>query len=78
MSGFDLTVGGYLALAAAVLLLELRARRPGSTLPTFSELVTAVAASTPGRIALLGLWWWAGWHFLSRSSVPPLGRYPTG
>lgn len=57
MSGFGVTVGGYLALAAAVVLLEWHARRPGSAVPAFGELVTDVAATVPGRVALLALWW---------------------
>lgn len=72
MTGWDATVGGYLAVVAAVLVLEVLARRPGSTLPTFGEVVSATAATVPGRIALIGLWWWLGWHFLARSSIPPV------
>jgi hypothetical protein len=70
-TGYALTITAYLALVATALLLELIGRREGSTVPTFSEVTAAVAASTVGRVALLALWWWTGWHFLARSSVPP-------
>jgi hypothetical protein len=70
-AGYAATITAYLALVAAAVVLELLGRRPGSTVPTFSDVATAVAATVPGRIALLGLWWWAGWHFLARSSLPP-------
>ena len=70
-AGYALTITGYLALVGAVVVVEILGRRPGSTVPTFSDVATTVAATVPGRIALLGLWWWAGWHFLARSSLPP-------
>jgi len=70
-AGYAATVTAYLAVAAAAILLEIMGRRPGSTVPTFSDVATSVASTTVGRIALLGLWWWTGWHFLARSSVPP-------
>ena len=75
-AGYAATVTAYLALVAAAVVLELLGRRPGSTIPTFSDVATAVAATVPGRIVLLGLWWWAGWHFLARSSLPPGWPYP--
>ncbi len=70
-AGYAATITGYLALVAVAVVLEILGRRPGSTVPTFSDVATTVAATAAGRIALLGLWWWAGWHFLSRSSLPP-------
>lgn len=69
--GYAATLTAYLGVVAAALLLEIAGRREGGTVPTFSEVATGVAATAPGRIALLGLWWWTGWHFLARSSVPP-------
>ncbi|MDQ4119078.1 MAG: DUF6186 family protein [Actinomycetota bacterium] len=74
--GYAATIAAYVALAAAAVVLETLGRRPGGTVPTFSDLVTAVAATAPFRFVLLGLWWWAGWHFLARSSVPPGWPYP--
>lgn len=73
MSGWDATVGAYLCVVAAAMALELVGRHPASTTPTFGELVSAIAATVPGRVALLALWWWTGWHFLARSSIPPVG-----
>lgn len=75
-AGYAATITAYVALVAAVVVLELLGRRPGASVPTFSDVVTAVAATVPGRIALLGLWWWAGWHLLARSSLPPGWPYP--
>ncbi|TCK22379.1 DUF6186 family protein [Pseudonocardia endophytica] len=70
-AGYALTVTAYVALVVAVLVLELLGRRAGSTVPTFSDVATTVASTTVGRLALLALWWWTGWHFLARSSLPP-------
>lgn len=70
-AGYAATIAAYLSVVAVAIVLEVLGRRPGSTVPTFSDVATAVAATTLGRIALLGLWWWTGWHFLARSSLPP-------
>jgi hypothetical protein len=47
------------------------ARRRGSTVPTLGDIAGFVMAyqvgrAPVGRIALLGFWWWAGWHFFAR------------
>jgi hypothetical protein len=66
-----ITFGGFLlalALAAAV---EWAARRPGSPIPTLSDVCTwvigyEVRRVPVGRLGVIGLWWWVGWHFLAR------------
>lgn len=68
----ELTIAAYAVITAVIVVLEVAGRREGSTVPTFSDLVSTVARPVPARIALLALWWWVGWHFLARSSVPPL------
>lgn len=67
MTSGQITAVGFAAIGVAVLVVELLARRPGSRVPTFSELVGFVMRERWGRWAMLGLWWWLGWHFLSRS-----------
>jgi hypothetical protein len=64
-------IAGFAAAVVAVGVLEWRARRPGSHLPTLGEvcrfvLGCRVGRLPVGRIALLGLWWWIGWHFFAR------------
>jgi hypothetical protein len=64
-------IGGF---GLAVLLLaavEWLARRPGSPVPTLGDMCGLVMAYEVGRlpvgrIALLGFWWWIGWHFFAR------------
>lgn len=61
----------FLAVTVAVAALELLARRDNSKIPTLSDLTAFVmtyrAGNVPmGRIAVLGFWWWVGWHFFAR------------
>jgi hypothetical protein len=49
----------------------LLSRREDSKIPTMGDLGGFVmqyhVGKVPvGRIALLGFWWWVGWHFFAR------------
>ncbi len=49
----------------------LLSRRENSKIPTMGDLGGFVmqynVGKIPvGRIALLGFWWWVGWHFFAR------------
>jgi hypothetical protein len=59
-----------MALTAAGVL-EWRARRPDPPVPTLGDLGAHVQGYQVGRlplgrIAVLGFWWWVGWHFFAR------------
>jgi hypothetical protein len=63
------------ALFVAGLLLvgvvEVLARRENATVPTFSQICGFImryhiGRLAIGRIAMLGIWWWLGWHFFAR------------
>jgi len=46
-------------------------RRKDSTIPTFGDMSAFVMdyqlGKLPvGRVAVLGFWWWVGWHFFAR------------
>jgi hypothetical protein len=46
-------------------------RREDSNIPTFGDIAGFVMAYQVGRVpvgrvAVLGFWWWAGWHFFAR------------
>jgi hypothetical protein len=46
-------------------------RRENSKIPTMGDLggfvmQYSVGKIPVGRIALLGFWWWVGWHFFAR------------
>jgi hypothetical protein len=61
----------YLLGFAAFAVLEWRARQPDSPVPTLGQVCAYVldyrVGRVPvGRIAVLGFWWWVGWHFLAR------------
>ncbi|GAA1994047.1 DUF6186 family protein [Catenulispora subtropica] len=67
MSSREITIAGYVLVGLAVVVVELVARRPGSRVPTLSQLVGFVMRQRWGRLGVLLLWWWLGFHFLSRS-----------
>jgi hypothetical protein len=46
-------------------------RREGSRIPTLGDLSGfvmqyQVGRIPVGRVALIGFWWWVGWHFFAR------------
>jgi hypothetical protein len=66
-----LAIAGFVLVGLCVLAVEWRARRPGSRIPTLSDAAAVVmrfeVAGLPvGRLAILGFWFWLGWHFLAR------------
>jgi hypothetical protein len=61
------TAGGFLAILAAGLAVELAARSTGRW-ATLGRAVAAVNRSRSGRALLLAAWLWAGWHLFVRAS----------
>jgi hypothetical protein len=61
------TIAGYLVLAAALIVLDVIGRRPGTRVPTLAQLCGYVMRDRWGRLGVLLLWFWLGWHFLARS-----------
>ena len=61
------TAGGFLAILAAAVFVELAARTTGRG-PTLGRAVAAVNRSRTGRVLLLAAWLWAGWHLFVRAS----------
>ncbi|WP_344082550.1 DUF6186 family protein [Luedemannella helvata] len=64
-------IGLFAVAGVAFLVVEVLARRPGSTIPTFGDLTAAilrfeVSRIPVGRIGVYGFWWWVGWHFFAR------------
>ena len=64
-------IGGFLLALGLVGVLEVLARREGSRLPTLGTVCAylmryQVGAVPVGRIGVLGIWWWVGWHFFAR------------
>jgi hypothetical protein len=67
MSPRAITAAGYVLIGVAALVVELVARRPGSRVPTISQLLGHLMREKWGRLVMLLAWWWLGFHFLSRS-----------
>jgi Family of unknown function (DUF6186) len=67
MSSGDVTAWGFTVIGVAVLAVEVAARRPGSRIPTLGDLAGFIMRERWGRLGMLFVWWWIGWHFLSRS-----------
>jgi uncharacterized protein DUF6186 len=66
-----ITIVAFLAALVMAAVLEWRARRPDAADPTLAEVCAyvlgyRVGRLPVGRIAVLGFWWWVGWHFLAR------------
>ncbi|WP_213451018.1 DUF6186 family protein [Rhizomonospora bruguierae] len=66
-----LAIAAFTLAAALVASVEWAARREGSRIPTLGDLCAGVmryrVGRVPvGRVAVLGLWWWLGWHFFAR------------
>ena len=69
MKAFILSLFALSAIAFVVI--GWLARREDSKIPTFGDLSSFVMAYQVGRVpvgrvAVLGFWWWIGWHFFAR------------
>ena len=66
MTSHNLTVAGFATILLALVVVDALARRPGSRIPTLSDLLAFVMRAWPGRVGVLFFWWWFGWHFIAR------------
>jgi len=64
VTGTTVSVVGFLALLVAGVALEVRGRRAGTA--TAGQALAAAMRTTPGRLAVFGVWIWLGVHFLAR------------
>ena len=61
----------FVVVAAAFAVVGWLSRREDSKISTFGDLSGFVmqyqVGKVPvGRVAVLGFWWWVGWHFFAR------------
>lgn len=60
---------GYLLVGLAFLACWLASRRT-VRVARLDEVVRVVMRSNAGRLFLILVWWWIGFHVLARSAVP--------
>jgi hypothetical protein len=61
-----ITIIGFCTVIAALVVLEIVARRPGSRVPALGEWLGYLMRQRTGRVLLLAGWLWLGWHYFSR------------
>lgn len=66
-----IVIGLFTASALGFAVLSLLARRPNSKIPRLGDVSGfvmryEVGRIPVGRVAVLGFWWWLGWHFFAR------------
>jgi hypothetical protein len=59
-------VAGFATLLALAVATDLAARRATWGVRPLSTALAATLRSRGGRVAVLGVWLWLGWHFLAR------------
>ncbi|MFY9888859.1 MAG: DUF6186 family protein [Streptosporangiaceae bacterium] len=66
MSTRAITVAGFIAVIAGLVLLEILGRRKISRIPTLGEWLGYVMRPRAGRAVVLVGWLWLGWHYFAR------------
>ncbi|HYY78879.1 MAG TPA: DUF6186 family protein [Actinomycetes bacterium] len=66
MSSRTITIAVFAALTVAAVALHLLARRPSSRVPRLGDLIGVLVETRRGRVGLVLVWWWLGWHFFAR------------
>jgi hypothetical protein len=61
-----ITIIGFCTVIAALVILEIGARRPGSRVPALGEWLGYLMRPRTGRFLLLAGWLWLGWHYFAR------------
>ena len=68
MTTRNVFLAGYVLIGLALLALVLLADRRPSAVASVSELADAATRRRLGRVLVLILWWWIGFHVLARSA----------
>jgi hypothetical protein len=66
MTSRDITIVGFGLILISALSLDLMVRGSRVRLPTLDEAITRAMRPALGRVAVLSVWFWLGWHFLAR------------
>lgn len=66
MSDWTITVIGFVVVIAALVVLEILARRRIARIPTLGEWLGFIMLRPLGRALILAGWLWLGWHYFAR------------
>ncbi len=66
MNSHDVTIAGYLMIAALAGVLQLMSFREGSRIPSFGRLMSRIMRTRTGRVGMAVGWAWLGLHFFAR------------
>jgi hypothetical protein len=64
----DVFLAGYVLVGLLLLALVLVSHRKPSAVATVPELADAATRRRVGRVIVLIVWWWVGFHVLARSA----------
>jgi sirohydrochlorin ferrochelatase len=65
-----LVIVAWLGLMAVSVVWEVHCHRSGPRWTSLSELVSRLGGRRPGRIVLVALWAFVGWHVFARYTLP--------
>lgn len=57
---------GFAAIIALMVAVDLAGRRPDRRVGPLGTALVAAMRGGAGRVLVLGVWLWLGWHFLAR------------
>jgi hypothetical protein len=76
MSTRAITIVGFAAVIAALVLLEMLGRSRRTRIPAVGEWLGYIMKSQVGRALVLLGWLWLGWHYFARLRRPPVRNLP--
>jgi Family of unknown function (DUF6186) len=66
MSTRAITIAGFAAIIAALVVLEILGRRETNRIPALGEWLGYIMRPRAGRVLILLGWLWLGWHYFAR------------
>jgi Family of unknown function (DUF6186) len=66
MTTREITIIGFAAVIAVLIILEMLGRRKTKNIPTLSEWLGYIMRPRAGRALVLLGWLWLGWHYFAR------------
>lgn len=62
-----ITIIGFLVIGVALVAVHFYGKRADTRVPSLADLCGLVMRDRWGRLGVLFVWFWLGWHFLARS-----------